>query len=524
MDMIYNNVLSIINVYITKNVNSGDRNIDLLIIPILSTTIISIITIILNIYNNITINIYLQQYKYIITNLSLGTKQLYNKEHPSYSKHIDFIPFYLPFKFTKQFKSLYIYAEINKCIENMIDATNIIITGSAITVTFDTMTNSTKSKWMQNAAIADNITPIYYSTNTKEYIYISPIAAVAYYDSIETLKEFINWIDNYKDKSHTPLPTNTSTNLTVSNYHNNQWSDYPLDKKTTFNNLFFEDKEKIINIINRFKTGNLYPRHCSVINKIGILLFGPPGTGKTSFVKALAIHLNRNIININITNITMSALRNIIKSYKNTNILVFDEFDLMLGVLDKSANNSESRDELEELKIMISNSSTSEERDKYVKFYRELKDENKDKLNMNSLLQVMDGLQGDTENMIIVANTNRPSHLNPALMRPGRFDLKICMNRCSHDMIKNIIGYYYGTLEHNGTITHNPNAEKFILQNSANIPNGVISPMEIQNLCMQHSNIQDTLQMLLCWNEYKQKLNQHMNSFECINTTAIINN
>jgi SpoVK/Ycf46/Vps4 family AAA+-type ATPase len=58
------------------------------------------------------------------------------------------------------------------------------------------------------------------------------------------------------------------------------------------------------------------------------------------------------------------------------------------------------------------------------------------------LLSKLDGLE-DNEGLCIVATTNHPERIDPALLRPGRFGMHVVMSEADHDMMTNILAAAY---------------------------------------------------------------------------------
>lgn len=209
-----------------------------------------------------------------------------------------------------------------------------------------------------------------------------------------------------------------------------------INPNKTFDMLFFEQKDTLLNILDGILNRNLYPEHTKTENRIGILLHGPPGTGKTGVIQAIANYTKRHIININLNHVkSCSALDSIMNIDRKTHMFVFEEIDTMgelvfdrKTVVPKSSNASE----IQELKEMVSSMNANK--------YGPPRTEKKlDTLTLGYLLQKIDGLISN-EDTIFVASSNHPERLDPAMLRPGRFGFHLNLSYCSRKMLGDIIG------------------------------------------------------------------------------------
>lgn len=259
----------------------------------------------------------------------------------------------------------------------------------------------------------------------------------------------------------------------------------PINKKKTFDTLFYPQKDELIKILQKFRDGKMYPAHIPMDNKLGIILYGPPGTGKTGTVSAIANMLKRNLLVINFTTITTCKQLDEILDSRNYSkyVYVFDEFDCVLDVISGNsgsggAANREKKEDWAQLLLCAE----GEERKSILEMIRKGRTRKDDSpIDLAYLLQKLDGLE-TAENRIIIATTNNPDKINPALLRPGRFDIKICLGLCTSEMAVDILTNFYKG-EH----------EKI---QTANIPGGRYSPLQLINMAIQAPNIDTLLEQL----------------------------
>ena len=174
-------------------------------------------------------------------------------------------------------------------------------------------------------------------------------------------------------------------------------------RKTTFDDVAGadEEKEELAEIVEFLKNPARFDALGARIPK-GVLLVGPPGTGKTLLARAVAGEANVPFFSISgsdfvemYVGVGASRVRDLFdQAKKNSPSIIFiDEIDAVGR--HRGAGMGGGHDEREQT--------------------------------LNQLLVEMDGF-GANEGVIVIAATNRPDILDPALLRPGRFDRQVTVN------------------------------------------------------------------------------------------------
>jgi cell division protease FtsH len=175
-------------------------------------------------------------------------------------------------------------------------------------------------------------------------------------------------------------------------------------KKATFKDVagIDEPKEELYEIIDFLKDPQKFQKLSGRIPK-GVLLVGPPGTGKTLLARAIAGEANVPFFSISgsdfvemFVGVGASRVRDLFEQgKKNAPCIIFiDEIDAVGR--HRGAGLGGGHDEREQT--------------------------------LNALLVEMDGFESN-EGVILIAATNRPDVLDPALLRPGRFDRRVVVPR-----------------------------------------------------------------------------------------------
>lgn len=84
---------------------------------------------------------------------------------------------------------------------------------------------------------------------------------------------------------------------------------FALADHKTFDTLFFNDKNELLKLLGHFERKSGKYAVAGYPHKLGLLLHGPAGTGKTSLIKALANHLKRHIISVPLARIKTNQVR-----------------------------------------------------------------------------------------------------------------------------------------------------------------------------------------------------------------------
>ena len=250
-----------------------------------------------------------------------------------------------------------------------------------------------------------------------------------------------------------------------------RWLRYPIHIATTWEQLLYPERAELQRAVEQLQP----------TQKLVLLLHGPPGTGKTSTVRAIASATGRHIVNVDLaltannqelmsilfgSGVWVSADSGLVdRPTADQCIFVFEEIDTQLETLGQRH-------------AIVQESEKSEKKDKcdLASVLKVLSE----RLTLGGLLTVLDGIL-ELHNAIVVMTTNHVEKLDPRLIRAGRVTHQICLGALSADDAAALVQRKY------------PSAERRALQCLGNRP---WLPADLAQLVARSASLEQLIERL----------------------------
>ncbi|CAH8388776.1 unnamed protein product [Eruca vesicaria subsp. sativa] len=229
-----------------------------------------------------------------------------------------------------------------------------------------------------------------------------------------------------KKKKVRLLMNNPSTNWRMQTM--NLWSSIEFEHPATFDTMAMDPKKKdeIMSDLLGFRDGEEYYKKIGKAWKRGYLLHGPPGTGKSTMIAAMANLMSYSIYDLELTSIGNNwELKKLLLATSSKSIIVIEDIDCSL---DLTGEREVKEDE-----------SSAEKK----------KEKKKNAVTLSGLLNFIDGIWSACgQERILVFTTNHLGKLDQALIRRGRMDMHIELSYCRFEAFKILAKNYLNLDSH----------------------------------------------------------------------------
>ena len=172
------------------------------------------------------------------------------------------------------------------------------------------------------------------------------------------------------------------------------------------------------------------------------------------------------------------------------NVFSFDEFDILLSTLldnDRGDKNADIRSQIQALSVQINNCNDKDTKHILIEQMKILMDNgSSDELTLDFLLSEMSGLSSVT-NRVIIATTNFIDKIPTALLRAGRFDIKIHLDKFNKEETYELLTKLYKP---------KPNSEEYKIIKNAKLPENKYTAAKLISMYQSNTKIQDMISVL----------------------------